>query len=118
MEKKSDLVLTKSDLVPTKSYLVSTASRPGVYFLWGGMASWLEVGPSCPYDRMISSLRAGDLLVLGLFSGSRLQWGDSASTWFRANGFGHHDWICCMWLNFGGNVGLHGKPQHVIRRVL
>lgn len=69
---------------------------------------------SCPYDRMISALRPGDLLVLDLFAESRPQWGDSASTWFRTNGFGRHNWIYCMLLNFGGNVGLHGKMQHVI----
>lgn len=56
----------------------------------------------------------GDLLVLDLFSESRPQWGDSASTWRRKNGFGGHNWIYCMLLNFGGNVGLHGKMQHVI----
>lgn len=68
----------------------------------------------CPYDAMIAPLRQGDLLVLDLFSESRPQWGEKESTWHRPNGFGHHYWAYCMLLNFGGNVGLHGKMQHVI----
>lgn len=67
-----------------------------------------------PRPQMIEHLNAGDLIVLDLFSESRPQWGDTASTWHRENGFGQHDWIYCMLLNYGGNVGLHGKMAHVI----
>lgn len=67
-----------------------------------------------PREAMIKPLKEGDLLVLDLFSESRPQWGDAASTWYRKEGFGQHDWIYCMLLNYGGNVGLHGKMQHVI----
>lgn len=63
---------------------------------------------------MIENLPAGDLMVLDLFSESRPQWGDPASTWYRKEGFGQHDWLYCMLLNYGGNVGLHGKMKHVI----
>lgn len=67
-----------------------------------------------PRQKMIENLPAGDLLVLDLFSESRPQWGDPESTWYRKEGFGQHDWLYCMLLNYGGNVGLHGKMKHVI----
>lgn len=67
-----------------------------------------------PRRKMIENLPAGDLLVLDLFSESRPQWGDPESTWYRKEGFGQHDWLYCMLLNYGGNVGLHGKMKHVI----
>lgn len=67
-----------------------------------------------PRQEMIENLPAGDLIVLDLFAESRPQWGDPSSTWYRKGGFGKHDWIYCMLLNYGGNVGLHGKMKHVI----
>lgn len=67
-----------------------------------------------PREDMIKNLPAGDMIVLDLFSESRPQWGDPSSTWYRNNGFGKHDWLYCMLLNYGGNVGLHGKMSHVI----
>lgn len=67
-----------------------------------------------PRRKMIENLPAGDLIVLDLFSESRPQWGDPESTWYRKEGFGQHDWLYCMLLNYGGNVGLHGKMKHVI----
>ena len=67
-----------------------------------------------PRSKMIENLKAGDMIVLDLFAESRPQWGDPASTWYRKEGFGQHDWIYCMLLNYGGNVGLHGKMKHVI----
>ena len=67
-----------------------------------------------PREDMIRNIPAGDLIVLDLFSESRPQWGDPSSTWYRKNGFGKHDWLYCMLLNYGGNVGLHGKMSHVI----
>lgn len=67
-----------------------------------------------PRKQMIEALPEGDLLVLDLWSESRPQWGDPASTWYREEGFGKHDWAFCMLLNYGGNVGLHGKMSHLI----
>lgn len=67
-----------------------------------------------PRPKMIENLMAGDMLVLDLFAESRPQWGDPESTWKRPNGFGKHNWLYCMLLNYGGNVGLHGKMAHVI----
>ena len=67
-----------------------------------------------PRQQMIEHLNSGDLLILDLFAESRPQWGDPNSTWYRKNGFGPHHWVYCMFLNYGGNIGLHGKMQHVI----
>ena len=72
--------------------------------------SWQE----CPYPDMISSLHNGDMLVLDINSETQPQWGDPDSSWKRADGFSGHDWAFCMLLNFGGNVGMYGKLQHVI----
>ena len=54
------------------------------------------------------------MLVLDLYSENRPQWGDPESTWYRKEGFNGHNWAYCMLLNFGGNVGMFGKVQHVI----
>ena len=67
-----------------------------------------------PNPQMIQNLKQGDMIVLDLCSESRPQWGDPNSDWKRENGFGQHNWLYCMLLNFGGNVGLHGKMTHVI----
>ncbi len=67
-----------------------------------------------PRPDMIRDLKNGDMLVLDLYSENRPQWGDPASTWYREDGFNGHDWAFCMLLNFGGNVGLFGKIQHVV----
>lgn len=67
-----------------------------------------------PRSELIKDLKKGELIVLDLFSESRPQWGDPKSTWYRKNGFDGHDWLYCMLLNYGGNVGLHGKMQYVI----
>ena len=67
-----------------------------------------------PRHKLIENLPAGDLIVLDLFAESRPQWGDPESTWYRKEGFGKHDWLYCMLLNYGGNVGLHGKMKHGI----
>lgn len=62
-----------------------------------------------PRDAMIANLPQGEMLVLDLYAETKPQWGDSASVWHRQNGFGHHDWAYCMLLNFGGNIGMHGR---------
>lgn len=78
-------------------------------------AAWvIQAWGANPRPQMIRNIRQGEMLVLDLFSESRPQWGDTASTWKREKGFGQHNWICCMLLNFGGNVGLHGKMSHLI----
>ena len=89
--------------------------------IWGAMkkanpkAVWVaQAWQANPRPQMIGNLEAGDLIVLDLFAESRPQWGDPESTWYRKEGFGKHDWLYCMLLNYGGNVGLHGKMKHVI----
>ncbi len=78
-------------------------------------AVWVvQAWGDCPFPDMIRSLKNGDMLVLDLYSENRPQWGDAESTWFRKDGFNGHDWAYCMLLNFGGNVGLFGKIQHVV----
>lgn len=71
-----------------------------------------------PYPDMIKDLKKGDLIVLDLFSESVPRWGDPdalrGGDRYRPNGYEGHDWLYCMLLNYGGNVGLHGKMQHVI----
>lgn len=89
--------------------------------IWGAMkkanpkAVWVaQAWQANPRQKMIENPPAGDLIVLDLFAESRPQWGDPESTWYRKEGFGKHDWLYCMLLNYGGNVGLHGKMKHVI----
>ena len=89
--------------------------------IWGAMkkanpkAVWVaQAWQANPRQKMIQILPAGNLIVLDLFAESRPQWGDPESTWYRKEGFGKHDWLYCMLLNYGGNVGLHGKMKHVI----
>ncbi len=78
-------------------------------------AVWvIQAWGDCPFPDMIRGLKGGDMLVLDLYSENRPQWGDPESTWFRKDGFNGHDWVYCMLLNFGGNVGLFGKLQHVV----
>ena len=72
--------------------------------------AWQE-NPRVP---MIQNRKAGDMLVLDLHAECRPQWGDAWSEWCRKEGFMHHDWAYCMLLNFGGNVGLHGKMDTLI----
>lgn len=78
-------------------------------------AVWVvQAWGACPYPSMIKHLNNGDMLVLDLYSENRPQWGDPESTWYRKEGFNGHDWAFCMLLNFGGNVGMFGKLQHVV----
>ena len=72
--------------------------------------AWQE-NPRMP---MIENRKSGDMLVLDLHAESSPQWGEKWSEWYRKDGFGHHDWAYCMLLNFGGNVGLHGKMDVLI----
>lgn len=78
-------------------------------------ATWVvQAWGANPRRQMMEGVPRGDLLVLDLYSESRPQWGDPQSSWHRAGGFDGHDWVFCMLLNFGGNVGLHGKMPHLI----
>jgi alpha-N-acetylglucosaminidase len=67
-----------------------------------------------PKQAMIDTLNQGDLLVLDLYSEKTPQWGDPHFKNARKDGFGKHDWLYCMLLNFGGNVGLHGRMNQLV----
>ncbi|MEG1587825.1 MAG: alpha-N-acetylglucosaminidase [Mucinivorans sp.] len=69
---------------------------------------------AAPYPALIDDLPRGEMVVLDLSSEERPQWGDVKSDWYREKGFIGHDWIYCMLLNFGGNMGMYGKMQRVI----
>lgn len=78
-------------------------------------AVWvIQAWQANPREAMVSSLDAGDMMVLDLYSEKLPQWGDTSSPWCRENGFGKHDWLYCMLLNFGGNVGLHGRMDQLV----
>lgn len=67
-----------------------------------------------PRPQMIENLDKGDLLILDLFSESRPMWGDKESSWYRKDGYGKHNWVYCMLLNFGERPGLMGKMDALI----
>lgn len=68
-----------------------------------------------PRRELIAGIDPGDLMVLDLASETYPQWGgESDLSPRREGGYGQHEWIYCMLLNFGGNVGLHGKMDCVI----
>ena len=78
-------------------------------------AVWvIQAWQTNPRKAMIENLKAHNLLVLDLYSEKMPQWGDPKSAWYRPEGFGKHDWVYCMLLNFGGRVGLHGRMDRVI----
>lgn len=78
-------------------------------------STWvIQAWQANPRPQMIENMQEHDLLVLDLYSEKLPQWGDESSNWYRSNGFGKHDWIYCMLLNFGGRVGLHGRMDRVI----
>ncbi|MDE5822339.1 MAG: alpha-N-acetylglucosaminidase [Paramuribaculum sp.] len=60
-----------------------------------------------PIPAMIDTLDAGDLVILDLYS-------EKMPKWNRNGGYGKHDWIYCMLLNFGGNVGMHGRMDSLV----
>lgn len=69
-----------------------------------------------PRAELLAGVPKGDIVVLDLASEIKPNWGDpdSPSLTKRADGYAPHDWMWCMLLNFGGNVGLHGRMDNVI----
>ena len=67
-----------------------------------------------PREDMIKNLKNGDLLILDLFGECRPAWGMKPSINYREKGYMQHDWLFCMLLNFGGNVGLHGRMDQLL----
>ncbi len=58
-----------------------------------------------PRKEMLEAVPAERLTVLDLHS-------ENVPGWKR-NGYLGHPWVWCMLLNFGGNVGLHGKLDYL-----
>lgn len=77
-------------------------------------ATWVVQGwTENPRPEMIKNMQNGDLLILDLFSECRPMWG-IPSIWKRDKGYEQHNWLFCMLLNFGGNVGLHGRMDQLL----
>ena len=66
-----------------------------------------------PRPEMVDPMKAGDLLVLDLFSECRPMFG-APSIWKRGNGYKQHYWLFCLLQNFGANVGLHGRMDQLL----
>ncbi len=67
-----------------------------------------------PRREMLDALKTDDLLILDLFSECRPMWG-IPSLWQRKEGYGSHNWLFCLLENFGGNVGLHGRLDQLLK---
>ncbi len=69
-----------------------------------------------PRPQLLDGVQKGDIVVLDLASEIKPNWGmpNSPSPYKRENGYMPHEWMYCMLLNFGGNVGLHGRMDNVI----
>ncbi len=66
-----------------------------------------------PRPELLEKVPPGNVLVLDTSSETFPRWGDPSHPQQEA-GFGNHHWAYCMWLNYGGNVGLYGKMDHLI----
>lgn len=75
-------------------------------------STWvIQAWQANPRPQMIEPIKKGNLLVLDLFSESRPMWGPTWSSWHRDEGYGKHNWIFNMLLNFGGRSGMFGKME-------
>lgn len=77
-------------------------------------ATWVVQGwTENPRPQMVDDMKAGDLLVLDLFSECRPMFG-APSIWQRKEGYKQHSWLFCLLENFGANVGLHGRMDQLL----
>lgn len=83
--------------------------------IWAAMkradpeAVWVVQGwQANPDSRMIDRLPAGSMVVLDLQAENQPMW------CAREDSFSGHDWLYCMLLNFGGNVGMYGKMKAMV----
>lgn len=97
------------DLAKTGASIMAAMKKANPKAVWV-----IQAWQANPREEMISSLNQGDMLVLDLYSERLPQWGDPDSKWYREKGFGKHDWLYCMLLNFGANVGLHGRMDLLV----
>lgn len=99
------------DLAEAGSIITRAMKRANPEAVWV-IQGWNEN----PREELLQGIGKGDVVVLDLASEIKPNWGDpdSPSLTKRADGYGEHDWMFCMLLNFGGNVGLHGRMDNVI----
>ncbi len=90
------------DLASAGAKLMAAMKRANPHAKWV-IQSW----QSNPMPAMTDTLEAGELVVLDLYS-------EKIPKWKENDGYGKHDWIYCMLLNFGGNVGLHGRMDALV----
>ena len=78
-------------------------------------ATWvIQAWQANPRPARIDPIKKGDILALDLYSESRPMWGPEWSPWYREKGYGKHNWVYNMLLNFGARTGMHGKMDAVI----
>lgn len=66
---------------------------------------------------LLKGLKHGEALVLDLMACARPQWGgEPSSSFHREDGFLDHNWIWCALPNFGGRIGMYGKPSELCHR--
>lgn len=71
-------------------------------------AKWvIQSWQSNPQMDMIDTVPRGNLLILDLYS-------EKIPKWENIGGYNGHDWLYCMLLNFGGNIGMHGRINSLI----
>lgn len=97
------------DLAETGQAIMKAMKRTASDAVWV-----IQAWQANPRPAMIDGLNAGDLIVLDLSSENRPMWGDPDSPWCRKEGFKQHDWLYCMLLNFGGDVGMYGRMDRLI----
>lgn len=93
------------DLAASGQAIMAAMKRANPEAVWV-VQGWQEN----PRQAMIQSLKNGDMAVLDLQAENEPMWCS------RADSFSGHDWLFCMLLNFGGNVGLHGRMQAMVDR--
>ncbi len=97
------------DLAATGQAIMQAMKKSNSEAVWV-----IQAWQANPRPAMIDGLKAGDLLVLDLSSENRPMWGDPESPWFRKEGYKQHEWLYCMLLNYGGNVGMYGRMDRII----
>jgi len=90
------------DLPAAGTKLMAAMKRANPDAVWV-VQSW----QANPRPAMIDTLDAGSMLILDLYS-------EKVPKWRRNSGYGKHDWAYCMLLNFGGNVGMHGRMESLV----
>lgn len=80
-------------------------------------AKWvIQAWQENPRAEILAAIERGKLLVLDLWAESAPQWqGKQRGGYSKALEFRGHEWLYCMLLNFGGNVGLHGKIDALLK---